>query len=79
LALGLGLTGALLVFLAGVALALIRVHSRGLDEWVIVLLVYFTQPNIYLWHFNRPDAFERLDLSQVEDKRTNEKEEDQEW
>src|SRR5215469_5355037 len=43
-ALGLGLAGALLVFLAGVALALIRVHRRGLDEWLFVLLLYATQP-----------------------------------
>jgi|SRR5579883_97370 hypothetical protein len=81
LALGLGLSGALLVFLAGVALALIRVHRRGLDEWVFVLFMYAVAPKTYIWHFNKPDAFELSDLSasaNVERKK-DEKEEENEW
>lgn len=81
LGLGLGLAGALLVFLAGVALALIRVHRRGLDEWVFILFMYAVAPKTYTWHFNKPDAFELSDLSasaHVERKR-NEKEEENEW
>ena len=62
LALGLGLVGALLALLAGVALALIRIHYRGLDEWVFVLLLYAAQPKVYTWHFNKLDAFELFDL-----------------
>ncbi|MBX5450168.1 PrgI family protein [Thermogemmatispora sp.] len=60
-ALVLGLAGALPVFLAGVALALVRIHSRGLGEWVLVVLLYTFQPKIYTWHFNKPDAFELSD------------------
>ncbi|MGH2478241.1 MAG: PrgI family mobile element protein [Ktedonobacteraceae bacterium] len=81
LALGLGLAGALLVGLSGVALALIRVHKRGLDEWAFVLLMYAVAPKIYTWHFNQPDTFELSDLSasaHVERKR-NQKEEENEW
>lgn len=81
LALGLGLVGALLVFLAGVALALIRIHRRGLDEWVFVLFMYAVAPKIYIWHFNQPDAFERSDLSASThvERNSNEKEEENEW
>jgi uncharacterized membrane protein len=81
LALGLGLVAALLVFLAGLALALIHVHKRGLDEWIFVLLMYAVTPKIYIWHFNRPDAFESSDLSvsaRAEQDR-NKKAEDNEW
>jgi uncharacterized membrane protein len=81
LALVLGLAGAFLIFLAGGALALIRVHKRGLDEWVFVLLMYAVAPKIYTWHFNKPDAFEMSDLSasvKAERKR-DEKEEENEW
>jgi hypothetical protein len=81
LALGLGLAGSLLIGLSGVALALIRVHKRGLDEWAFVLLMYAVSPKIYTWRFNKPDAFELSDLSasvKIERKR-NEKEEDNEW
>jgi uncharacterized membrane protein YhaH (DUF805 family) len=81
LALGLALPTALLVFLAGVGLALIRIHQRGLDEWAFVLFLYAVVPKIYTWHFNRPDAFELSDLSasaHVEPK-SDKKEEDNEW
>jgi hypothetical protein len=81
LALGLGLAGALLMFLAGVALALIRIHHRGSDEWVFVLFLYAIQPKVYLWHFNKPDAFELFDLQDTTTmkQRTVGQEEENEW
>src|SRR5690242_15804471 len=81
LALGLGLAVTLLVFLAGVALALIHVHKRGLDEWVFILFMYAITPKIYLWRFNKPDAFELSDLyHSAKIKRSpNKKEEEFEW
>lgn len=81
LALGLGLTAAFLVFLAGVALAIIRVHKRGLDEWVFILFLYAVAPKVYTWHFNKPEAFELSDLSasaHIEGRR-DKKEEENEW
>lgn len=81
LALIFGLAAALLVFLAGVALALIRVHKRGLDEWVFVLFMYAIAPKIYTWHFNKPDTFELSDLfaSAHAGRKRNEKERENEW
>src|ERR1700740_3354964 len=58
LALGLGLAAALLVFLAGLALAPIPVHHRGVVKWLFVLFMYAIQPKTYLWRFNTPDDFE---------------------
>lgn len=81
LALGLALLGAFLTFLVGVALALVRVHKRGLDEWMIVLFMYTVQPKVYTWHFNKPDAFELSDLQPVatSEHATKKKEEENEW
>ncbi len=81
LALALALTGALLVFLAGVALALVRIHNRGLDEWALVLLLYAVQPKIYTWHFNKPDAFELSDRRHAValEQKAIEQEEETEW
>jgi hypothetical protein len=81
LALGLGLTGAFLVLLAGMVIALIRVHSRGIDEWVFVLFMYSIQPKRYLWHFNKLDDFELLELYKLVKgvQKIAEKEEETEW
>ncbi len=81
LALGLGLAGVVCVGLLGLALAFIRVHQRGLDEWVFVLFMYAVQPKTYTWHFNTPDAFERSDLhaAVISGHKTSEKEEENEW
>lgn len=77
----LALAGALLVFLAGVALALLRIHSRGVDEWALVLFMYSTQPKRYLWHFKELDTYELLDLYHLVKgmPKTSEKEEEDEW
>lgn len=81
LGLGLGLAAACLLFLAGVALALIRVHRRGLDEWVFILVLYAIAPKTYSWHFNKPDAFELSDLQHSTHvaRKNDEKEEENEW
>jgi hypothetical protein len=81
LGLALGLAAALLVCLAGVALALIRIHKRGLDEWVFVLCIYALTSKIYTWHFNQPDTFERSDWSPAAQREwsTKQKEEINEW
>lgn len=81
LGLGLGLVGACLVFLAGMALALIRVHRRGLDEWTMVLFLYAIAPKRYIWQWNVQDTFERADVSDTvkQDEKSEAKAEENEW
>ncbi len=61
-ALIIGLSLALLFFLGMVALAFAHVSGRGLEEWGLVILLYLSQPKVFIWHFNTPDAFDLLDL-----------------
>lgn len=81
LALVIALVAALLIFVAGLALAIIRIHSRGLDEWLFVLLMYAVQPKQYTWHYNQPDAFERSGDRDTSSsiRKTIQKAEDGEW
>ncbi len=61
-----GLVAAFLLFGVLLAVALVRVGGRGLDEWGLVLLVYSLRPKVYLWRFNAPDACELLDQANLE-------------
>src|SRR5947209_534982 len=61
-----GLVAALVLFGCLLAVALIKLAGRGLDEWLLVLLIYQLRPRIYLWRFNHPDAFEQLDQANLE-------------
>ncbi len=74
------LAAAFVLFGCLLAIALVKLAGRGLDEWLLVLLIYWLRPRIYLWRFNYPDAFEMLDqasLASIESAR-HEKEEE-EW
>lgn len=51
----LGLVAALPLGAATLALALLNIWERGLDEWGLVLLLYAIQPHLYLWSFVRPN------------------------
>lgn len=60
-----GLVAAFLLFSCLLAVALIKLAGRGLDEWLLVLLIYQLRPRISLWRFNSPDAFEQLDQTHL--------------
>lgn len=60
-----GLVAAFLLFGCLLAVALVKLAGRGLDEWLLVLLIYWLRPRTYLWRFNRLDAFEVLDQTHV--------------
>lgn len=54
LGLRLSLVAACLV--ASVALALVRPHGRGLDEWAFILLHYAARPRASVWRPKEPDV-----------------------
>lgn len=65
LGLVMGLVAALVLFGCLLAAALTRLAGRGLDEWLLVFLIYQLRPRIYLWRFNHPDTFEQLDQANL--------------
>lgn len=78
-ALVVGLAVALLCFSGVLAIAFLQLGGRGLEEWGLVLLVYLSQPKMYTWHFNAPDAFERLDWAALERNIRTAQEQEGEW
>lgn len=51
-----GLIVSALLFLATLAVAFIRVQHRDLEQWMLIGLMYLSQPKCFLWHPVLDDA-----------------------
>ena len=56
LAVGLRLALALGCLAVAAALALLRPHGRGLEDWVFVILRYAAVPKAVVWRSSEPDS-----------------------